>query len=506
MKMMNQYPMRRALIVGAGLIVLHVTAVATVLAEEQKGGDVGTRAVPGAPPQQGQMPTFPQKFEVRGPETDSFGFAVTQPGPITVDVQAQGAPVTVTLQNLAGQPMAQQGTGHVHLAYQVMPQDVQKSALWVVRIKLAQPALPLGATHATGTVMVQHPPADPGAVQAQVSAATAQNQAGRQREDHEAEASFNAQFEAHKAKVEQERQQRQAAERAQNQPLVDQLRTKAGSAVRSRGIEGDAPAGEGGEIGSRALAPSRGTLSPSATPPLGTVPFGSTAITPPPPPPAPVINNLSKSQGQPKDQVIITGRNFGNAVGDVVFQLGPNVALPALVETVCNGPCWSDTMIVVDVPDASGLLPFDGGVFIPMGQIQSNTVPFHFTPAQEVRMTHTAKGDMSVAQPGSYTTSSAGWDHITHPNTTTWRLGGAKGNDIVFPTTRLKNGWVVQNITVSTAGCVCSDGVYVADSRVGTDTLFFNARWWYDALSDANYDFAVWIIGPRGVPDGIVMP
>ena len=121
-------------------------------------------------------------------------------------------------------------------------------------------------------------------------------------------------------------------------------------------------------------------------------------------------------------------------------------------------------------------------------------------------MSHTAKGDMSVAQPGSYTTSQAGWDHITHPNTTFGRLGGSKGNDIIFPTAHLKNGWIIEEIDVATAGCVCSDGVVVVDSRMGTDTLFFNARWWYDALSDANYDFAVWIIGPRGVPDGLVVP
>jgi hypothetical protein len=314
---------------------------------------------------------------------------------------------------------------------------------------------------------------------------------------------MDAAFQDFKTKFEQQRQQRQASERAQNQPIIDQLRANAGGAVRSRGIEGDTPAGEGGEISSRALPPIRGTSSSSATVPLQVVPQpGSLTLAPPPPAPIPVIDHLSKNQGQPKDQVIIYGKNFGNAGGDVVFQVGPNAALTGVVEA------WSDTVVVVDVPDVSGYLQFDGGVFIPMGQIQSNTVPFRFIPAQEVRMTHTAKGDVSVAQPGSYATTTNGWDHIDHLNTTFWRLGGKAGNDIMFPTMRLKNGWIVQSITVDASGCgtpFCQ-GVYVADSRIGTDTLFFNARWWYDALADSDYDFAVWIIGPRGVPDGLVVP
>jgi hypothetical protein len=125
MKRTSQHTVGRALVIGAGLVVLYITAVATVLAEEQKEGDVGTRALPGAPPQQGQLPTFPQKFDLQGPESRSFGFAVTQPGPVVVDVQAAGAPVIVTLLGLASPPIMQQGSGHVHLTVQVTPPDVQ---------------------------------------------------------------------------------------------------------------------------------------------------------------------------------------------------------------------------------------------------------------------------------------------------------------------------------------------------------------------------------------------
>src|SRR5215469_17482591 len=60
--------------------------------------------------------TWPQKFTVAGPEVKSFGFPVTQPGPVTVDLQVQGAPVAVSVQG-APQPLQQQGSGTLHFAY-----------------------------------------------------------------------------------------------------------------------------------------------------------------------------------------------------------------------------------------------------------------------------------------------------------------------------------------------------------------------------------------------------
>jgi hypothetical protein len=439
---------------------------------------VGTRAVPqmtgklGVPGQSAtQLPAFPQKFDLQGPETDSFGFAVTQPGPIQVDVEAQGAPVIVTMQHLTSPPLSQQGIGQIHLAYQVTPQDVQKSALWVVRIRLAQSLIPLQLGRAGGTIMVQHPPADTATVQAQTTALAEQERANQGRLAAEAEAQSRADFQQFKARIEQQHMERQASERAQNQGIIDQLRAKAGGMIRSRGI-------------------------------------------------TPVIDRLNKNQGQPKDQVIVYGRNFGTG-GEVRFQVGPNIRGNGVVEA------WSDTVVVVDVPDASGLLQFDGNISISTGQVQSNALPFRFVPVPEVREIRSTRGDISIAQPGSVIagqnrpadkapdpqgvgvsgSGGGGWERITHDNTTFMQLGGSKGNDIFFPTTRLQNGWVVQDIKPKAEGCgtpFCT-GVIVVDSRMGTDTPFFNVRWWYDALANLKYRFSIWIVGPRGVPDGIAM-
>jgi hypothetical protein len=56
------------------------------------------------------------------------------------------------------------------------------------------------------------------------------------------------------------------------------------------------------------------------------------------------------------------------------------------------------------------------------------------------------------------------------------------------------------------SGLPFSQGVAVAESRIKTEKLFCNIRWWYEALHDSDYSFSIWIVGPRGVPDGLVVP
>src|SRR4029078_9568807 len=103
-----------------------------------------------------QIPTFPQKFDVQGPEADSFGFAVTQPGPVVVDVQGQGAPVIVTLQPPGGQPIVQQATGNLKIPYSATKQDIQRGLFWGVHLRLAQPRPPQAGGRANGTINVQY--------------------------------------------------------------------------------------------------------------------------------------------------------------------------------------------------------------------------------------------------------------------------------------------------------------------------------------------------------------
>lgn len=468
-------------------------------------GDVGSRAVPGMPMKQGQLPTFPQKFDVQGPEANSFGFAVTQPGSVVVDVQSQGAPVVVTLEGPASQPMSQQGTGQVRLTYTVTAQDVQTSVLWSVKIKLVTPTPLQQGGRSSGTVMIQQPPVDHAVAQAQAGALTAQRAARGHQPDPQAQARMDAAFQEHKSKFEQEQQQRHVTARAQAQPAIDQLRNQISpqGQVRPRGIEepqpGEMPAQSDGDVATRGLKGDQ-MMGIIQQQPLTEAPAQLKSRLPLTPVPVlvPIITQLNIAQGQPLQPVIVTGKNFGTQTADVVFQVGPNALFSGRVEA------WSDAMIVVDVPDQSGLLQFDGKVYLSIGAVRSNEVPFRFVPAQETREIRWTN-DMVLVQPGI---AESAYRDIFHPNTTFLSMGGAAGNDVLFPSTRLKNGWVVQNAWSTTANCLfgACGGVYVADLRPGTDTPFVNMRWWYDAFHSSSYFFGVRIVGPRGVPDGVVMP
>ncbi|MEO5954168.1 MAG: hypothetical protein ABIR36_00535, partial [Nitrospiraceae bacterium] len=297
---------------GIGLVCLMIGCAST------ETGDVGSRAVPGMPVKQGQLPTFPQKFDVQGLEANSFGFAVTQPGPVVVDVQSQGPPVIVTLERPASQPISQQGTGQVRLTYTVTAQDVQTSVLWSVKIKLVTPTPLQQGGHSSGTVMVQHPSVDSTVAQAQAGALTAQRAARGHQPDPQAQAQMDAAFQQHKATFEQEQQQRHVAARAQAQPVIDQIRNQMlpQGQVRPRGIEepqpGETPAQSEGDVGTRGLR-SNQTMAILQQQPLTETPSlrsGGVPLTPVPVL-VPMITQLNIGQGQPLQPVIVTGKNFG---------------------------------------------------------------------------------------------------------------------------------------------------------------------------------------------------
>ena len=208
-------------------------------------------SVPGQPT--AQVPTWPQKFDVQGPESDSFGFAVTQPGPVVVEVQSQGASVIVTLQGPVPQPISQQGAGQVRLAYTVTPQDVQKGVLWGVQIRLAQPAPPQLGGRANGAVMVQHPPLNQAVVQQAVHAIATQQKQPSPQEQQQASAQATAQteqaFQQRKAQFDRQQLDRRGALHAQIQPQLDQLRIRMGGQIRPRGLEErEGTAAEAGEL------------------------------------------------------------------------------------------------------------------------------------------------------------------------------------------------------------------------------------------------------------------
>ena len=524
-----------------GVAVLALASLVIGCASTESG-DVESRAVGRAPgvksaaaPGQpnAQLPTWPQKFEVQGPESDSFGFAVTQPGLVVVDVQNQGAPVIVTLQGPAQQPISQQGVGQVRLTYMVPPQDVQKSVLWGVQIRLAQPAPPQLGGRAGGSVVVQHPPVNQAAVQQAVQAMAAQQPSAQEQQQASAQAAAQMEqaFQQRKAQFDRQQLDRRAALHAQIQPQLDQLRSRRGGQIRPRGLEeaegtsGESSASPEGEIGARGLrgdqmmgtmqqpldAPTMrqpGAIIPPATTSSSSQALQSAGTTAGPQTvmPNPVIVSLSVTQGQPGDPVMITGSGFGNGSGEVHFIVNPGKDLVAPVQV------WTDSQVFVTVPDIAGLLAYNGVVYVVRGSDQSKTnlVPWRFNPAlelRELRWTLDRRLKSPFQPEAAYRPTT-----IAHGNGNPFV--GYKDDDEFFVTTRLKNAWLVDDVGVTCAvpwgGGMCDGNAYAVDSRRGTDSPYLKVHWWlapaFGGYKYTYYTYVVRIIGPKSVSDGIAIP
>jgi hypothetical protein len=224
----------------------------------------------------------------------------------------------------------------------------------------------------------------------------------------------------------------------------------------------------------------------------------------------PVITSLNVTQGQPGDPVMINGSNFGSGPGEVHFVIANGK------DKIAAAAVWSDNQIFVSVPDETGVLAFNGTVYVKRAPDQktSNLVSFRFEPTLEIREIRSTM-DRVLKAPV---------DQNSAPNEIKHRNGnfiqGFKDNDLLLNMARLKNGWFTDDAIVDCLqridpifGSLCEGGAYVWEIRKGTDSPHLNVRWWLGpasaipyVYSDVWYHFAVRIIGPKGVPDGVVVP
>ncbi len=498
----------------------------------------GMQAQPGAPvPATIQLPTWPQKFEVQGPDVDSFGFAVTQAGPIAIDVQAQGAPILVTLQSAGSQPITRQATGNLRMNHMATPQDVQRSLFWTVEIRLAQPMPPQQGGRAGGTIDVQHPPVNHQQVQTALVAhqqavqqQRPQLEAQAQQADAQAAAQIEQAVQQRKAQFEQQEAGRRAALFAQIQPHLNQLRGQVGAAIRPRGLEGDvpevpsaaeesaAPAEGTEEIGTRgglkSLARPGDRKFLQVAPPVSASQQASTAESAPPqqvmPNQNPVISSITLSpgvaltQGRPGDPLFINGSNFGTAGGEVRFVMGPGKDLPAP-----PGVVWTNNQIFATIPDPPGLLGFSGTIYIKRAgeTITSNLATFRFEPIlvfRDYMMTAVAP-DVSYEHPTHFP------DHrhlayLYNGNV----FKGLSGTNQYFVNTTLRNGWVLDEVYYSKSPYSCPGGCnYLAEKWIGNSKPYFSIRYSVNAANVGSSKYTSYLIdritlrGPKGVPDGL---
>ncbi|BFU94109.1 MAG: exported protein of unknown function [Nitrospira sp.] len=468
-----------------------------------------------------QAPKFPQKFEVQGPEAASFGFAVTQPGPIALDIQAQGAPLLVTLLPPGGQPATQPATGALRMNYSATAQDVQRSPFWSIQIRLAQPMPPQQGGRASGTINVQHPPVNQAQVQSAIAAqqqTLQQGAAARQSQEQQAASQIGAQLEQaflqRKAHFEQQQQQARANQLAQIQPQLDQLRSRmggspggqspawtkgggasvgstAGDQVQPRGLESDVP-----QTPEEGVAAGEGTDDISSRGGLRLRAYGGMTLQP-----NPVIASLSVGQGQPGDPLFINGSNFGTAGGEVHFVIAPGKDLQAP-----PGLVWTDNQIFATVPDATGVMGFSGTVYIKRAgeTVTSNLAPFRFEPMQEIR---DYKIPPYVSDHVYQVEPSFAWSsHIAQVGSDLFQ--GKQGTNEYYVNTRLKNGWVLDEVYYWPLSSGSGGGSYLQEKRIGSSQPYFSIRVWVNAgFNWHSYKVdRISVRGPKGLPDGLVVP
>ncbi|BFU94116.1 MAG: hypothetical protein NTNFB02_08380 [Nitrospira sp.] len=520
----------------------------TAFADEETPGEVESRGMPKierpmqpgmsvAPgtlaQQKSQLPTWPQKWDVNNRELAGFGFGVTQAGPITVEVQSQGAPVVVSLSSGAPQPVQQQsGSGTIRLSYNVTPAEVQRSVLWQVRIALAQPGGP--PAQAAGTITVQHPPADINVVHAQVQSLVTQRRAPDPQAEAAMKATLETSFQATLARFQQEQAARRAVIAAELQPQLQAARARMQGHVKPRGVEGES-APEQFKAPSEEDVASRGLLDRSQ--PLIAAPQGSQtfkAVLPPP-----YITWISRPNGQPGDELLITGDFFGqpapgNQLTMVLLADPPN---GGPVTFVANVKEWREGLIWFTIPDVSGILRgrqvdwtitrgSDG-----ISSAQPQALPFQFHPAMELRRLPLPPpfDESFVFNPwnSNYPGSSGfatgipsdgapdGWKRCSSCGEDNWYIRkeyggdlGAKGNDLFFTKKLLKNSWKVQSTEVVNAFAdlypydpsLTGAGQYIVENRIGTNSPFVNVRTWQTPSTFVKYILRIWIVGPKGVP------
>lgn len=501
----------------------------------------GIPAQPGAAAQANmQMPTWPQKWDVSNREPYGVAFGVTQPGPVTVDVQSQGAPVVVSLLGATPQPIQQQtGSGVIRLTYHVTSADVQRSALWYVRIALTQPGGP--PAQAAGTINIQHPPADVNVLRTQMQTHMAQRSAQNPQAEAAMKAQLDASFQVELAKFQQEQTARRAAISAELQPHLQKARARMQGQIKTRAVEGGeesappaTPTEE--EVATRGLGPAI-LAQPGGTTILGPVLKELKA--------PPYIIWISRANAQPGDELMITGNDFGEQSpgNKLTMILGADGspyggAAVTLIPTILE---WHDWYIRFTVPaDASGIMRARGVEWTVtrgsdgVSSAQPQGLGFQFYPAIDLRklplpppwgesvvqapatclaqlsFTPTGQGcasDLSVPH-GWFRVGSGAWKVFS--SRADWL--GYRGNDRFFLNKKLKNGWKVTKANIDYMNrhtpddhvwCLTlaqSGNAYVANSRVGTDSPYIDIRVWLDPYCAISYSLDIWIQGPRGVP------
>jgi uncharacterized protein YjbJ (UPF0337 family) len=220
--------------------------------------------------------------------------------------------------------------------------------------------------------------------------------------------------------------------------------------------------------------------------------------------PAPTIANLSAISGEPGDPILVTGTGF-TAATEVYFLVAPNRQEKA------NIGFSGETQLMVEVPLVTGIPAFSGLVLVKRedGQVSQGS-PFRFTPRtvvvgyhfDEVITDATLHNDGGADKDirGSNSVNGSGFS-VSHFS---WSLVGFKLDDILFPSTRLNNGWVVEDVVFNGNSSPLQGKAELREFGKGSNALKMKVHGWTTAQTFGLYGYVCYfgqilIRGPEGV-------
>lgn len=538
----------------AGLVVLGLgafgVAPAQLLAPPSKAQAAPAQklpmVVPAAPKASLAAPSFepawPLRFELLAGERESSAFAVTQAGAVRVELQAQGAPLVLSLRRPDGRVIERQGSGQIVIDDAASAADMAKGVLWGVGIRAAQesPAAPaaVGGARAmpravaVGTLSVRHPPADAARVSAALKAADAlvqgkaavtpqksaapdvdaktQARLAQTAHDKQVAAGHAALLNKMQASVPQAafaqmnrriglrlqgQSLQQASAAAPVQPISANtnapLRLAAPGAMPAQGSKG-ALLGAKGATGSSQAAATGGAAAVGSG--------GGAAVAAPATPPA--LTSTSTVEGDPGTPLTLSGSDFGDAPGEVHVIVGGGKDVVAPITY------WSGAQIVTEVPYADGIPAYDGHVYVKRADgTKSALRPFRFLPLYDIAEISQSSRDWFLA-PSIVNIDSERSAVTGHPTHTGGILWGFTGNDKFYLNSQLRNGWVVSDARLAGVYSMRPgySGAYLVDARPGTTSPYVEVRWWVDAAiglggsNDMSYSIRVQVKRPKSLP------
>ncbi len=505
---------------------------------------------PAAAPSAGwsSEPKWPLQFQLIAGERSSAAFAVTQPGPVRITVQASGAPLIVTLRRPGGRIVERSGTGTLLIEDNAEPADVAAGMFWSVGWRAAKetsrvavaPVRAGAAVRAVagGTVTVEHPPVDAARADAAYKALQPQADTLAQRAQQQGPApDLGMVARQAQARYELETAQLHATQLAALSPrlpaeVTSQMNQQINLQLQGQSLaqaQANAPlrlitavplAVTGKTLVQRPPLLGGGT-STSQSAATGVTPVGSTsgaatvAVGPP------QLAALSIAEGDAGAPITLTGTDMGDAPGAVHFIVGNGRDVIASSVTY-----WSGTQIVAAVPYADGVPVYDGYVYVQRPDGAKSTLrPFRYIPPYEFTSIGLPMGDAGYLGVPFYFKQGSMFDSQTPPGgadvrysagslgyitTRSAMFWGSDGYDEFYITSRLKNGWLVHEATLGNgfgpwqAGPTIDPpgkaGAYITDVRPGTDQPYVKIRWWVDGGNNTlEYRLRVTVKRPKGL-------